>query len=308
MTPWPWAAADRLVVLKETRGGRAPRFGSFSNATYLAWREHASALEDIAAWSTRTVTLTGAGDPERVRVTTATASLFRVLAVHPIAGSLFDETAEREKVVVLSESLWRQRFGRDPGSSAARFSSTASRTPSWASCRTRSAIRIGCRARGCRSTCPLPPAICLRCSRCWPGAGPRRPSSRWPPKARRAAVLRLTPARPPWRSSAAMGRSASTSGPSATRCSATFAVRSSCCCSPSTLLLAIATTNVASVQLARATTRRRELAIRSALGASAGRVIAAARPREPAARRGRRRARARGRLGPASRCRGDPAG
>ena len=36
--PLPWANADRVVVLKETRGGSAPRFGDFTNAAYLAWR------------------------------------------------------------------------------------------------------------------------------------------------------------------------------------------------------------------------------------------------------------------------------
>ena len=37
--PLPWPHADRAVVLKETRGGNPPRFGAFSNAAYLAWRE-----------------------------------------------------------------------------------------------------------------------------------------------------------------------------------------------------------------------------------------------------------------------------
>jgi hypothetical protein len=77
MKPLPWPDADRLVVLKETRGGHAPRFGSFSNTAYLAWRDHAATIEEIGAWSPHTLTLTGVGDPERIRVTVATASLFR---------------------------------------------------------------------------------------------------------------------------------------------------------------------------------------------------------------------------------------
>src|SRR5262245_21368445 len=58
---WPWPGAERLVLLKERRGGHAPRFGSFSNAAYLAWRDKPETIEEIAAWSPRTGTLTGAG-------------------------------------------------------------------------------------------------------------------------------------------------------------------------------------------------------------------------------------------------------
>ena len=59
----------------------------------------------------------GAGDPERIRIAAASASLFPVLGVRPLIGSLFDRTDELSKdgaVIVLSESLWRQRFGADP--------------------------------------------------------------------------------------------------------------------------------------------------------------------------------------------------
>jgi putative ABC transport system permease protein len=116
--PLPWAHADRLVILKETRGGRPPRFSSFSNAAYLAWRDRASTIDEIAAYATRTATLTGAGDPERIRITTTTASLFPALGVRPTIGTLFEsqhEASGAAPVVVLAESLWRQRFGADPG-------------------------------------------------------------------------------------------------------------------------------------------------------------------------------------------------
>jgi predicted permease len=116
--PLPWPSGDRLVVLKETRGGKPPRFNAFSNAAYLAWRDQAATIEGIAAWSQRMVTLSGQGEPERLRITAATASLFTVLDARPLAGVLFneaDEVAAHGDVVVLSEGLWRDRFGRDPG-------------------------------------------------------------------------------------------------------------------------------------------------------------------------------------------------
>jgi len=116
MKPLPWPSADRIVVLKETRGGNPPRFGSFTNTAYAAWREQASTIDDLAAWSQSVMTMSGAGDPDRIRVTNASASLFRLLGVRPMTGSLFTEKDEIEKpaVVVVSETLWRQRFGADP--------------------------------------------------------------------------------------------------------------------------------------------------------------------------------------------------
>ena len=115
MKPFPWPNGARLVVLKETRGGMAPRFGAFSNVAYLAWQDAPATIDGIAAWSPRTMTLTGRGDPERIRVIAATASLFPVLGVRPLAGAFFEPKDEDAPVVVLSERLWRQRFGADPG-------------------------------------------------------------------------------------------------------------------------------------------------------------------------------------------------
>ena len=116
LKPLPWPDADRLVVLKETRGGNRPRFNSFSNAAYLAWRDSPATIEGIGAWSPRALTLTGAGEATRIRAVAATGSVFRTLRIHPLAGALFgdgDETAQNGDVVVLSERLWRERFGGD---------------------------------------------------------------------------------------------------------------------------------------------------------------------------------------------------
>ena len=115
LKPLRWSNADRIVVLRETRGGSAPRFGEFTNAAYLAWRDHATTISGIAAWSIRGATLTGAGEPDRIRLTVATSSLFQVLGARPLIGSFFDHTQESSPVIVLGEGLWRQRFGADAG-------------------------------------------------------------------------------------------------------------------------------------------------------------------------------------------------
>src|SRR5262245_20986113 len=104
LKPLPWPGGDQLVVLKETRGGRAPRFGSFSNTAYLAWRDGAEAMAEIGAWTRRTSTFGGSGDgePVRVRAAAITASVFRALGAHAVAGSLFDDQDEERPIVVIS--------------------------------------------------------------------------------------------------------------------------------------------------------------------------------------------------------------
>ena len=115
LKPLPWPGADRLIVLKESRGGRQPRFGSFTNTAYIAWRDGARTVDELAAWAPRTFTLTGDGGPERVRAANVTASLFRAIGATPSAGAFFTDADELAPVVVIAESLWRGRFGADPG-------------------------------------------------------------------------------------------------------------------------------------------------------------------------------------------------
>ena len=109
----PWPNADRIVVLEERRGGRPPRFGAVSNAAYLTWTGRSEAIEQLAAWSQRTATLAGDGDPERIQITAATPSIFPALGITSTVGSLFDAGDDRSTVIVLSERLWRRRFSAD---------------------------------------------------------------------------------------------------------------------------------------------------------------------------------------------------
>jgi len=111
--PLPWPHADRIVEVRETRGGRQPRFGAVSNAAFLAWKEQATTIERLAAWSQRTVTLGVGGEPERVRLTAASADIFATLGVTPLIGALFDDKDATSPVIVLAERFWRRRFSAD---------------------------------------------------------------------------------------------------------------------------------------------------------------------------------------------------
>ena len=121
LKPLPWSEPDRIVRLEETRGGRPGRVPwTISNTTYHAWREQPDTIEEIGGWMRgQLMTMTvGGGEAERLRVGRVTPSLFRVLRAQPRAGRLFsDDDAAAGKgpgVVVLGFGLWQRRFGGDP--------------------------------------------------------------------------------------------------------------------------------------------------------------------------------------------------
>ena len=272
LKPLPWPNGDRIVALSETRGGNPPRFGDLTNAVYVAWGERATTLDGLGAWSSRMVTLSGGGQSERVRVTAASASLFDVLGAQPLLGATFTAASERTPVVVLSEGLWRQRFGGDPRALGARIEidgqphtivgvlAAAAMFPDGQS---RAIVPL---------TVPPPSANALSL---FSAIALLRPGSTAAQAAAEAtAVGRFVP-------DAGLTTTAIFGGDGA------IAVQARDLRSALTgdvqravvvlligagLLLATAVANVASLQLARATVRRRELAIRAALGAGTGRV------------------------------------
>jgi putative ABC transport system permease protein len=116
LRPLPYPEPDRLVELFEDN--RKAGFTMRTSAlNYLSWAERSQRLEAIAAFRNASLTVTDAGDPEVVSGSLVTASLFRVLRIPPIAGRILqpeDEQRASPRVAVLSESLWRSRFGFDP--------------------------------------------------------------------------------------------------------------------------------------------------------------------------------------------------
>jgi len=90
---------------------------SISMPDFADWGAMNTVFENIAAYRTDDVVLTGRGDPERLRVRQITASFFSTMRVHPIVGREIRPEEDKpgaERVVVLGEGFWERRFGRDP--------------------------------------------------------------------------------------------------------------------------------------------------------------------------------------------------
>ena len=116
LRPLPYPNPGRLVELFEDNPtANMPRF-RVSTLNYLSWTERATGFEALGVYSSLSATLTDRGDPESVPGGAATASMFKVLGLTPIAGRAFqagDERVGAARVAVLGESLWRRRFGGD---------------------------------------------------------------------------------------------------------------------------------------------------------------------------------------------------
>jgi len=113
LKPLPYPGSDRLVQVMFT-GFRGMRFGvSFPELHDLRalWQD----FTGVAAVRTQRHNLTGAGDPRDVQAAAVTANLLDVLQLRPEIGHSFAPAEERTPLALLSHGLWVTSFGRDPG-------------------------------------------------------------------------------------------------------------------------------------------------------------------------------------------------
>jgi putative ABC transport system permease protein len=111
--PLPYAEAERVVWLSN-RNTELGVKGAFLNpADILDFREQSRSFERIAAWGTLPVNLYGAKSLERVEGIYVTPNFFRTLGVRPQLGRDFAETNEPENSVIISHALWFRQFGGD---------------------------------------------------------------------------------------------------------------------------------------------------------------------------------------------------
>ena len=113
----PYPDGDRLAVIYSTQPSRGVTRSRASFPDLNDWRARLSAFDGIAAYLGSDVSLTGMIEPERVSAVLVTEDFFRVMRVLPAAGRVFRSEEWKPggpKVAILSDALWRRRFGGDP--------------------------------------------------------------------------------------------------------------------------------------------------------------------------------------------------
>lgn len=115
LRPLPFPDADRIQTLWTDYGDGSTLGLTEPEALELPGRVHGM---ELGVWSTGPFNLVGGDEPRQARGVAATAGLFDVLGTEPVLGRVFTASEDRpgnDGVVVLGESLWRERFGADPG-------------------------------------------------------------------------------------------------------------------------------------------------------------------------------------------------
>jgi putative ABC transport system permease protein len=112
----PFDDPDRLIVLRENKPPQFPEF-SVAPGNFLDWQKQNTVFEKLAAIRGFSYNLVDTGEPERLRGARVSAGLFEMLGVKPSQGRTFaaeEDQSGHDAVVILSHSLWQRRFGADP--------------------------------------------------------------------------------------------------------------------------------------------------------------------------------------------------
>jgi putative ABC transport system permease protein len=282
LKPLPWPEADRIVRLSEHREGETHSIANtITNATYLAWVGAPRTIEALAGYqSSSTSTITVRGQASRVRVASATASLFAVIPARRVAGRMFtaaDEPEGANQVIVLAEDLARRLYAssseavgqnldldgtpyRVVGVVGREFGFPTSDVAAWIPLNIPPVVQRDGQGRSL--------SILSGVARVKPGVTPEEVAAEGTARAKNAPEFGLvgmavfgTQNKPIVRAVRYLDSLTADVRP------ALFVIVAGV-----SLLFLVAIANVAGMQLARTTTRRREVAIRSALGAAPGRL------------------------------------
>jgi len=114
LRPLPYPDSDRVVRIDETegRGGMG-----VSPPNFVDFQQQNQTFESVAAYSAGNFILTGGSEPVRIQSSTVSHNLFSLLKVNPLIGRTFsaaDENESQNRVAILAHGLWVRRFGGDP--------------------------------------------------------------------------------------------------------------------------------------------------------------------------------------------------
>src|SRR5687768_13193266 len=114
LKPLPYQNPDQLVWIGEVSAQR--KEDMVPGAHFLEWSEQSQTLERIAVYSNGNLTLTGAGEAERLDSGRISTGFFPMLGVQPLLGRNFLTEEDRpggNRVAIISHSLWQRRFNND---------------------------------------------------------------------------------------------------------------------------------------------------------------------------------------------------
>ena len=114
LRPLPFADSDRLVMIWEDASFAGFPRNTPSVANYQDVKTQNHVFTEVAALDRRTFNLTGDGEPQKIDARGVTANFFPTLGVKPVAGRWFVPSEDKpgaDRVVILSNALWQQRYG-----------------------------------------------------------------------------------------------------------------------------------------------------------------------------------------------------
>ena len=118
LRPLPFPDSDSLMAVFESDQTRGQMRGSYSFPNYFDLRDQNNSFEKLACYHSSDFILTGSGEPARLQGTVVSANLFPLLGVSPILGRGFaeneDKQTENGRVVILSQDLFQRRFNANP--------------------------------------------------------------------------------------------------------------------------------------------------------------------------------------------------
>jgi putative ABC transport system permease protein len=117
LRPLPYPRAHELVLVSGSNRQTGQSTGDATPANFLDWRARNHSFAGMAAFRESSVTLSSGDHPERRRAAMVNANFFDVLQVAPALGRAFtgeDEVHGADRVAVISDALWRERFGGRP--------------------------------------------------------------------------------------------------------------------------------------------------------------------------------------------------
>ena len=121
--PVPFENANRLVALLDSRtDANGISFGQDQSpvapATFLDWKKEARSFDEMTAYAWNELNLTGNPAPQKVQSFQVSANFFETVGVHPQLGRMFlpeEEEPGKNQEIILGHALWEQRYASDPG-------------------------------------------------------------------------------------------------------------------------------------------------------------------------------------------------